>query len=123
MGPTPPGSNKLVFILLDIEDRIQDFSKVGGGVHLRSTSKKGGPGGGPILGPMLKSLHRGPKGGGPGPLDPPPPRSAHPGGREGEEGRWLNCKFTWALYVDIPVSLSRVTYSYCITHKVYLHVV
>ena len=34
----------------------------GGGVHLKSTSKKrgGGPGGGPILGPMLKSLHRGP---------------------------------------------------------------
>ena len=29
------------------------------GVHLRSTSKKGG---GPTLGPMLKSLHRGPKG-------------------------------------------------------------
>ena len=37
----------------------------GGGVHLRSTSKKGegGPRGGPTLGPMLKSLHRGPKGG------------------------------------------------------------
>ena len=30
------------------------------GVHLRSTSKKGGP----TLGPMLKNLHRGPKGGG-----------------------------------------------------------
>ena len=30
-------------------------------------------GGGPTLGPMLKSLHRGPKGGGPDPLDPPPP--------------------------------------------------
>ena len=46
-----------------------------GGVHLRSTSKKrgGGPRGGPALGPMLKSLHRGPKGGGPDPLDPPPP--------------------------------------------------
>ena len=29
-------------------------------------------GGGPTLGPMLKSLHRGPKGGGPDPLDPPP---------------------------------------------------
>ena len=28
-------------------------------------------GGGPTLGPMLKSLHRGPKGGGPDPLDPP----------------------------------------------------
>ena len=31
------------------------------GIHLRSTSKTGG--GGPTLGPMLKSLHRGPKGG------------------------------------------------------------
>ena len=50
----------------------------GGGVHLRSTSKKGGGSkrGGPTLGPMLKRLHRGPKGGGgPGPL-PPPPGSA-----------------------------------------------
>ena len=38
------------------------FFKRGGGVHLRSTSKKkGGRGGGPILGPMLKSLHSGPK--------------------------------------------------------------
>ena len=38
------------------------------GVHLRCTSKKRGPGGGPILGPMLKSLHHGPKkGGGGGP--------------------------------------------------------
>ena len=45
-----------------------------GGVHLRSTSKKRGPGAGQILGTMLKSLHRGPKrGGGP----PAPPRSAH----------------------------------------------
>ena len=48
----------------------------GGGVHLRSTSKKKGrgPGGGPTLGPMLKSLHSGQKGGSgpPGPpLDPP----------------------------------------------------
>ena len=46
-----------------------------GGVHLRSTSKKkggGGPRGGPTLGPMLKSLHRGPRGGGGGP-DPLPP--------------------------------------------------
>ena len=46
------------------------FERGGGGVHLRSTSKKGGARGGPTLGPMLKSLHRGPKGGGP---DPPPP--------------------------------------------------
>ena len=30
-------------------------------------------GGGPTLGPMLKSLHRGPKGGGSGPPGPPPP--------------------------------------------------
>ena len=47
------------------------------GVHLRSTSKKKGGGGGPrgglTLGPMLKSLHRGPKGGA-GP--PAPPGSA-----------------------------------------------
>ena len=41
-------------------------------VHLRSTSKrKGGSGGGPTLGPMLKSLHRGLKGGGADPLDLP----------------------------------------------------
>ena len=40
------------------------------GVQIRSTSKKGGPDGGPILGPMLKSLHRGTKG---GVMDPPPP--------------------------------------------------
>ena len=33
--------------------------------------------GGPTLGPMLKSLHRGPKGGGPDPLDPPPPWIRH----------------------------------------------
>ena len=45
------------------------------GAHLRSTSKKGGPGGGPTLGPMLKSLQRGPKKGGGRPLErPPPPR-------------------------------------------------
>ena len=51
----------------------------GGGVHLRFTSKKKeGPGGGPTLGPMLKSLQRGQKKweGGPDPL-PPPPGSAH----------------------------------------------
>ena len=39
------------------------------GVHLRSTSKE--KGGGPTLGPMLKSLHRGPKGGRT-PWTPPP---------------------------------------------------
>ena len=37
------------------------FFKAGEGVHLRSTIKKGGPGEGPMLGPMLKSLHSGPK--------------------------------------------------------------
>ena len=48
------------------------------GVHLRSTSKKGGggPRGGPTLGPMLKSLHRGPKGGGVRTPWTPPPGSA-----------------------------------------------
>ena len=51
------------------EGRIQDIWKGGGGVQIRSTSKKGGPDGGPILGPMLKSLHRGTKGG----SRPPPP--------------------------------------------------
>ena len=54
----------------------------GGGVHLdlglQAKKGGGGPRGGPTLGPMLKSLHRGPKGGGggPDPLDPPPPGSA-----------------------------------------------
>ena len=44
----------------------------GGGSILGLHAKKGGPGGGKMLGPMLKSLHRGPKGGGgPDPLDPP----------------------------------------------------
>ena len=45
----------------------------GGGSRLGLQAKKGG--GGPILGPMLKSLHRGTKGGvqtpPPPPLDPP----------------------------------------------------
>ena len=45
----------------------------GGGSRLGLQAKKVGPDGGPILGPMLKSLHRGTKGGrtpwGP-PLDP-----------------------------------------------------
>ena len=43
------------------------FFKRGGGVHLRSTSKKRGLGGLPILAPMLRSLHREPRGGGSGP--------------------------------------------------------
>ena len=48
-----------------------------GGSILGLQAKKGGPGGGPILGPMLKSLHSGPKRGvrtlwtPPPPLDPP----------------------------------------------------
>ena len=41
-----------------------------GGSILGLQAKKEGPGGGPILGPMLKSLHSGPKRGSgpPGPL-------------------------------------------------------
>ena len=35
----------------------------GGGSRLGLPAKKGGPDGGPILGPMLKNLHRGTKGG------------------------------------------------------------
>ena len=42
-----------------------------------SPSKRGGPGGGPTLGPMLKSLHRGPKRGIRTPPPPPPTGSAH----------------------------------------------
>ena len=46
----------------------------GGGGRLGLQAKKGRPDGGPILGPMLKSLHRGTKGGGVGtPWTPPPP--------------------------------------------------
>ena len=51
----------------------------GGGSRLGLQAKKGGgaDGGGPILGPMLKSLHRGTKGGGvQTPWTPPPPGSA-----------------------------------------------
>ena len=44
----------------------------GGGARLGLPAKGGGADGGPILGPMLKNLHRGTKGGGPDPLDPPP---------------------------------------------------
>ena len=44
-----------------------------GGSILGLQAKKGGPGGGPTLGPMLESLQRGPKkGGGPYPLPPDP---------------------------------------------------
>ena len=46
----------------------------GGGGSISGLQAKGGAGGGPILGPMLKSLQRGPKrGSGP----PAPPGSAH----------------------------------------------
>ena len=59
----------------------QDFSKriticrPGGGSILGLQTKKGGPGGGPTLGPVLNSLHSGPKRRGfrtpAPPLDPP----------------------------------------------------
>ena len=44
----------------------------GGGVRLRSTSKKRGSRRGPTLGPMLESLQHGPKKGGADPLPPSP---------------------------------------------------
>ena len=47
-----------------------------GGSRLGLQAKKGGADGGPILGPMLKSLHRGTKGGVQTPWTPPP-GSAH----------------------------------------------
>ena len=51
---------------------------MGGGVHLRFPSKRGGgPGGDPTLGPLLKSLHPGPKKGGVRTPWTPPPGSAH----------------------------------------------
>ena len=53
------GSNGYIFMLAGVAGADPGFLKRG--VHLRSTSKKGGPGGGPILGPMFKSLHSGPK--------------------------------------------------------------
>ena len=54
-----------------MQGRIQDFGKGGGGILGLQTK-----GGGPTLCSMLKSLYRGPKKGGPDPLDPPP-GSAH----------------------------------------------
>ena len=55
------------------QGRIQDFLKGGSIIDLQA--KKGGP----VLGPMLKSLHRGPKGGGGcGPPGPPPPSPLDP---------------------------------------------
>ena len=57
---------------------MQDFGKGGGG-QLRSTHKKrGGIQGDPSSGPMLKSLHPGPRGGGCRPLPPPPPPGSAP---------------------------------------------
>ena len=48
-----------------------------GGVHLRSTSKKrGGSKRGSNFGPNVKKPTSWPKGGGPDPLEPPPPGSA-----------------------------------------------
>ena len=49
----------------------------GGGSRLGLQAKKGGPDGGPILGPMLKSLHRGTKGGGGVQTPCPPPPHTH----------------------------------------------
>ena len=40
------------------------FLKGGGSILGLQAKEGGGPRGGPTLGPMLKSLHRGPKGGG-----------------------------------------------------------
>ena len=48
-----------------------------GGVHLRSTSKKRGVQEGGNFGPNVKKPISCPKNGGPDPLDPPPPGSAH----------------------------------------------
>ena len=55
-----------MLIIVQVESGADPgFFKRWGGGHLRSTSKrKGGPRGGPTLGPMLKRLHRGPKWGG-----------------------------------------------------------
>ena len=48
-----------------VHGRMQNFLNGGGGILLGFHAK-----GGAALGPMLKSLHRGPKGGGPDPPDP-----------------------------------------------------
>ena len=53
------------------------FLKRGGGASIGLQAKKGDSGGGPILGPMLKSLHRGPKGGSSPPDPDPPMGSSH----------------------------------------------
>ena len=49
----------------------------GGAIFRVYKQEKGGSRRGPILGPVLISLHRGPKKGGYGPPGPPPPGSAH----------------------------------------------
>ena len=71
------------------------FLKGGGGSRLGLPAKKKrrGPDGGPILVPMLKSLHRGTKGGGgPDPLDPPPPDPPlHPLPNPPRPGGILSC--------------------------------
>ena len=82
-----------------------------GRVHLRSTSKKGGHRRGPTLGPMLKSLYRGPKmGEGPDPLPPPPIRpwsvyaGADPEGGFGgfEPPPWSSKSFTSTVKLPSP---------------------
>ena len=72
-----------------VQARIQDFSQAPPLDIVRVTSSTGSAtaswvykqkkrGGGPTLGPMLKNLHRGPKGGGgSGPPAPPPPWIRH----------------------------------------------
>ena len=60
--------------MIEVQGRIQDFWKGGGSIlGLQAKKGGGGPRGGPTLGPMLKSLHRGPKGGVRTPRTPPPP--------------------------------------------------
>ena len=65
-------------------------------------------GGGPTLGPMLKSLHRGPKGGGPDPLDPPPPWIRHCYYPEGPKR--VYCDWTYSRYItlDIPTVITSI---------------
>ena len=62
-----------LLLIVAIQGRIQDFWRGGGSIlGLKAKKGGGGPRGGPTLGPMLKSLYRGPKGGGgSGPPGPP----------------------------------------------------
>ena len=81
--PPPPATGLVLLLVLSMmwlyfPNTIQPwadpgFLKMGGGPSYRFTSKKGGPRGGPTLGPMLKGLdlQRRPKR---DPLDTPPPR-------------------------------------------------